>query len=142
WDMDARGAIFGLTRDTGKEHITKAALESLAFQTKDVIGAMEKDAGKQLTVLAVDGGACANNFLMQFQSDILGVAVDRPQVIESTALGAAYFAGIKAGFWTLNELSESRKSERLFVPNMDQEKRDRIYKGWGKAVTRTMNWID
>jgi len=82
------------------------------------------------------------NFLMQFQSDILGVTVDRPQVIESTALGAAYFAGIKAGFWTLNELSESRKSERLFVPNMDQEKRDRIYKGWGKAVTRTMNWID
>jgi glycerol kinase len=142
WDMYARGAIFGLTRDTNKNHITKAALESLAFQTKDVLAAMEKDLGSSLSSLAVDGGACANNYLMQFQADLLDVEVDRPKVIESTALGVAYLAGINKGVWTVDSLKETRESDRIFKPNMEAAKRDRLYKGWINAVKRTMNWLD
>jgi len=142
WDMYARGAIFGLTRDTNKKHITKAALESLAFQTKDVLTAMEKDLGRSLSSLAVDGGACANNYLMQFQADLLDVEVDRPKVIESTALGVAYLAGINKGIWTMDSLKETRESDRIFKPNMDVAKRHRLYKGWINAVKRTMNWLD
>lgn len=142
WDMYARGAIFGLTRDTGKDHLIKATLESLAYQTKDILNAMQEDAGLQLASLKVDGGACANNILMQFQADILGTEVERPEVIESTALGAAYLAGIQSGLWKKEEITKNRKIEKRFTPAMDAEKRNNLYKGWQKAVTRTMNWIE
>ena len=142
WDMYARGAIFGLTRDTGKDHIIKATLESLAFQTKDILMAMEEDAGVKLTSLKVDGGACANNILMQFQADILGTEVERPQVIESTAMGAAYLAGIQVGVWKKEEIIRARIVERRFTSGMDGKTRERLYAGWLKAVKRTMKWID
>jgi glycerol kinase len=142
WDMYARGAIFGLTRDTGKDHIIKATLESLAFQTKDVLNAMEEDAGVKLSILKVDGGACANNILMQFQSDILGAEVERPEVIESTALGAAYLAGIQIGLWKKDDIVKNRKVQKRFVPQMEKETREKLYNGWKKAVQRTMGWID
>jgi glycerol kinase len=140
WDMYARGAIFGLTRGTQKSHIIRATLESLAYQTKDVLGAMEKDAGTPLAVLRVDGGACANNLLMQFQADILGVSVERPKIIETTALGAAYLAGLACGFWTMEDLQNKWHLDRAFHPNMTDEARAKLYKGWQKAVERTMGW--
>ncbi|PCH65738.1 MAG: glycerol kinase [Bacteroidetes bacterium] len=140
WDMYARGAIFGLTRDTGREHIVKATLESLAYQTKDVLDAMQKDSGIQLKKLQVDGGACANDLLMQFQADILGGEVERPEVIESTALGAAYLAGISVGLWKKEEILSQRSVDELFIPNMDDNKREALYKGWQKAVKRVMKW--
>ncbi len=142
WDMYARGAIFGLTRDTGKDHIIKATLESLAYQTKDILNAMQDDAGLKLASLKVDGGACANNVLMQFQADILGTNVERPEVIESTALGAAYLAGIHNGFWKKENIIRNRKIQRLFKPAMELDTRERLYKGWQKAVSRTMHWVD
>ncbi len=142
WDMYARGAIFGLTRDTGKDHIVKATLESLAYQTKDVLTAMEEDAGIPLKTLRVDGGASANNMLMQFQSDILNTPVERPTVIESTATGAAYLAGIEAGLWKKEQITRNRKIERSFTPAMPEEERAKLYKGWKKAVERTMKWIE
>lgn len=140
WDMYARGAIFGLTRDTGKEHIIKATLESMAYQTRDVLEAMQDDAGISLSTLKVDGGACANNVLMQFQSDILGVRVERPEIIESTAMGAAFLAGIQVGLWKKEDIGANRKVERTFTPEMDEETRTRLYKGWLKAVDRTKGW--
>jgi glycerol kinase len=140
WDMYARGAIFGLTRDTGKEHLIKATLESLAYQTKDILNAMEEDAGIKLASLKVDGGACANNILMQFQSDILGTEVERPEVIESTAMGAAYLAAIQIGLWKKNDIIKNRKIEKSFKPAMEQSVRDKLYNGWKKAVKRTMGW--
>jgi len=142
WDMYARGAIFGLTRDTGKDHLIKATLESLAYQTKDILNAMQEDAGLKLASLKVDGGACANNILMQFQADILGTEVERPEVIESTALGAAYLAGIESGLWKKEEITKNRKVEKRFTPSMDDVKRTKLYKGWQKAVQRTIGWID
>ena len=140
WDMEARGAIFGLTRDSGKGQITKAALESIAFQTKDLISAMELDTNKNFSMLAVDGGASANNFLMQFQADILGASIQRAAIIESTALGVAYLAGLHVGLWSFSELEKSKKNSQVFEPAMGEEKRERLYKGWLKAVSRTMNW--
>jgi len=142
WDMYARGAIFGLTRDAGKDHIIKATLESLAYQTRDVLDAMEQDSGLKLSTLKVDGGACANDFLMQFQADILGAQVERPEVIESTALGVAYLAGIAAGLWKKEDIISNRKINRTFKPTIDEEKRASLYKGWQKAVKRTMGWVD
>lgn len=142
WDMYARGAIFGLTRDTGKDHIIKATLESMAYQTKDILNAMQEDAGLQLSTLKVDGGACANNVLMQFQADILGTKVERPEIIESTAMGAAYLAGIQIGLWKKEDLLKNRSVEKTFVPDMKEETRNRLYKGWKKAVERTKGWID
>ena len=142
WDMYARGAIFGLTRDTGKDHIIKATLESLAFQTKDILNAMQDDAGIKLASLKVDGGACANNMLMQFQADILGTEVERPEVIESTALGAAYLAGIQIGLWKKEDILNNRRIQKQFIPVMDEPTRSKLYKGWQKAVKRTMGWID
>lgn len=142
WDMYARGAIFGLTRDTGKDHIIKATLESLAYQTKDILNAMQEDSGVQLASLKVDGGASANNILMQFQSDILGTEVERPKVIESTAMGAAYLAGIQAGIWKKNDIVNNRVIDKKFHPEMDSEKRTRLYNGWKKAVERVMGWVD
>ncbi|PCJ87564.1 MAG: glycerol kinase [Flavobacteriales bacterium] len=140
WDMYARGAVFGLTRDTGREQITKATLESLAYQTKDVLDAMQNDSGIKLKKLQVDGGACANNLLMQFQSDILNVEVERPEIIESTAMGAAYLAGIASGLWKKEDIVANRKVDNLFLPEMDDSKRTRLYNGWQKAVKRSMKW--
>lgn len=142
WDMYARGAIFGLTRDTGKDHIIKATLESLAYQTKDILTAMQEDSGLKLASLKVDGGACANNILMQFQADILGTEVERPEVIESTALGAAYLAGIQMGIWKKEDITRTRKIQKRFVPAMDEAVRKTLYAGWQKAVKRTMGWLD
>lgn len=140
WDMYARGAIFGLTRDTGKAHLAKATLESLAYQTKDILNAMEEDSGVKLQSLKVDGGACANNYLMQFQADILGTEVHRPKVIESTAMGAAFLAGIQVGLWTQKDIDQSRPMDRIFKPTFDSDKRNRLYGKWQKAVNRTKGW--
>jgi glycerol kinase len=142
WDMYARGAIFGLTRDTGKDHIIKATLESLAYQTKDILEAMEQDANLKLGSLKVDGGACANNILMQFQADILQTEVERPEVIESTAMGAAYLAGIHVGIWKKSDIIRNRKIQRKFEPSMDASTREKLYKGWKKAVERSKGWVD
>jgi glycerol kinase len=142
WDMYARGAIFGLTRDSEKEHIIKATLESLAYQTKDILNAMQEDAGVKLAILKVDGGASANNMLMQFQADILGAEVERPKVIESTAMGAAYLAGIQAGLWKKSDIVSNRVIERKFNSTMETGVREKLYKGWKKAVERTMGWIE
>ena len=140
WDMYARGAIFGLTRGTTKAHIIRATLESLAYQTKDVLEAMEKDADVSLKGLRVDGGASANNLLMQFQADILGAPVERPKIIETTALGAAYLAGLATGFWKLVELQEKWQLDAAFEPEMSEKERDKLYNAWQKAVRRTMDW--
>ncbi|WP_394748305.1 glycerol kinase GlpK [Spongiimicrobium salis] len=140
WDMYARGAIFGLTRDTGKAHLAKATLESLAFQTKDILKAMEQDSGIRLKNLKVDGGACANNFLMQFQADILNTEVHRPQVIESTAMGAAFLAGITVGLWSQDDIGQNRPIDRIFQPTFEKTKRKRLYRTWKKAIKRTMEW--
>ncbi|WP_105616592.1 glycerol kinase GlpK [Vallitalea okinawensis] len=141
WDMYARGAIVGLTRGANRNHLIRASLESLAYQTKDVIGAMQEDSGIDLTTLKVDGGAVANNFLMQFQSDILGVPVERPEVIETTALGAAYLAGLAVGFWeSKQDVIDGWAIDRKFQPDMEEEKRAKLYKGWVKAVDRAKDW--
>lgn len=142
WDMYARGAIFGLTRDSEKEHIIKATLESLAYQTKDILNAMQEDAGVKLASLKVDGGASANNMLMQFQADILGADVERPKVIESTAMGAAYLAGIQTGLWKKADIVNNRVIEKKFKSTMEVSMRDKLYKGWKKAVERTMGWVE
>ncbi|WOK09745.1 glycerol kinase GlpK [Imperialibacter roseus] len=141
WDMYARGAIFGLTRDTGKSHLVKATLESMAYQTKDVLEAMQKDAGLSLKTLKVDGGATANNFLMQFQADILGANVERPSIIESTAMGAAFLAGIEVGLWSQKEIVKNREINRVFTPEMEEDDRKRLYNGWKSAVKRSMGWL-
>ncbi|GAB6153272.1 glycerol kinase GlpK [Desulfosporosinus burensis] len=141
WDMRARGAIVGLTRGTTKEHLIRATLDSLAYQTKDVLGAMEADSGIKLKALKVDGGAVANNLLMQFQADILGVSVDRPKIIETTALGAAFLAGLAVGFWkSKDELAMRWQLDRRFENSMDDAHRNKLYKGWKRAVTRSMDW--
>ncbi|WP_200903097.1 glycerol kinase GlpK [Desulfosporosinus acididurans] len=141
WNMRARGGIFGLTRGTTKSHIIRAALDSLAYQTKDVLGSMEADSGISLKSLKVDGGAVANNLLMQFQADILGTKVDRPEIIETTALGAAYLAGLAVGFWKSKEELASRwLLNQRFEPAIEAEKREKLYKGWLKAVERTKDW--
>ena len=142
WDMYARGAIVGLTRGTNRNHIIRATLESIAYQTKDVIEAMIEDSGINLTALKVDGGATSNNFLMQFQSDILNVNIERPEVTETTALGAAYLAGLAVGFWkSKGEISQYWSINRKFKPVMDEEKRNTLYKGWKKAVGRSKDWV-
>ncbi len=140
WDMYARGAIFGLTRGTTKAHLIRATLESLAFQTKDVLMAMEKDAKKPLRSLRVDGGACANNLLMQFQSDILKTPVERPAIIETTALGAAYLAGLAVGLWQKKDLKKNWELDRKFTPKMKEKDRKERYANWQKAVDRVKNW--
>ncbi len=142
WDMFARGAILGITRDTGRAEITKATLESLAFQVRDVLNAMIEDSGIDLTSLNVDGGACANDFLMQFQADVLNKPIDRPVCKESTALGAAFMAGIQAGIWNVKDLGGIRQSERVFEPQMTTEQVNSKVKKWHKAVDRVKNWID
>ena len=141
WDMYARGTIVGLTRGAKKEHIIRAALESIAYQSLDVIKAMEEDSNISLKELKVDGGASANNFLMQFQSDILGVEVERPVVIETTALGAAYLAGLAVGYWKdKEEIAQNRRTDRKFTPQKSSEERDKLIKNWHKAVKRSLAW--
>ena len=142
WDMYSRGAIFGLTRDTGKDHIIKATLESLAFQTRDIIDVMQKDSNINLSSLKVDGGACMNNYLMQFQSDILGSKVIRPDIIETTAMGAGYLAGINSGIWDEEKIKSLQKIDKTFSPQIEKNKRTKIYSGWKKAVKRTFNWLE
>ncbi len=141
WDMYARGAILGLTRGVKREHIVRATLESIAYQTKDVIRAMEEDSKIKLNRLKVDGGASANNFLMQFQSDILGVPVDRPKIAETTAQGAAYLAGLAVGFWKdKEEIKNKWELNKTFDVNMDSDKREKLYSKWLKAVERSKDW--
>lgn len=141
WDMYARGALVGLTRGTNRNHVVRATLEALAYQTRDVIQAMEEDSGLDLRRLKVDGGATVNNFLMQFQSDILGRDVVRPMVTETTALGAAYLAGLAVGFWKdVDVLKEQFAIDRVFEPKITEEERNQLHKGWQKAVKRTMMW--
>jgi glycerol kinase len=142
WDMYARGAIFGITRDTGVEHMVKATLESLAYQTRDVLEAMEQDSGMETKSLKVDGGASANDYLMQFQSDINNVSVERPEVIETTAMGAAYLAGIKLGIWSPSDITARRKVDKEFTPQMDENLRKQLYAGWKKAVARSRGWLE
>jgi len=142
WDMYSRGAIFGLTRDTGKDHIVKATLESLAYQSKDVLDAMQKDSGIKLKKLQVDGGACANDYLMQFQADLLDVEIERPDLIESTAIGAAYLAAYAIGLWSLDEITEKRKVAKVFSSLKDDTWRNSKSARWDEAVKRTMNWVE
>lgn len=138
WDSDARGAVFGLTRGTEKAHLIRATLESLAYQTKDMVDAMMKDANIPLKSLRVDGGAVANNFLMQFQSDMLAVPVERPVIQETTALGAAYLAGLAVGFWdSKTEIQAQWKNDRTFTSDITADARDERYAGWKKAVEAT-----
>ncbi|MCH2190438.1 MAG: glycerol kinase GlpK [Gammaproteobacteria bacterium] len=142
WDMYARGAIFGLTRDSGKPEIAKATLQSLAYQIFDVLKAMENDSGIELSQLNVDGGAIANNFLAQFQADVLQKPVTRPTVLESTALGAAYLAGLKVGYWQMDDLTKVREIEREFKPKLDTDTIERLLRRWHKAVERSKQWVD
>ena len=142
WDMYSRGAIFGLTRDTGVDHIIKATLESLAYQTKDIIDVMEKDSGIKLKSLKVDGGACMNNYLMQFQSDLLDCEVLRPEIIETTAMGAGYLAGLQSNIWDKDQIIKNQKIDRSFIPTINDSEREKMYRGWKKAVNRTFNWIE
>ncbi|MBU5439265.1 glycerol kinase GlpK [Tissierella sp. MSJ-40] len=141
WDMYARGTVVGLTRGSNRNHIIRAALESIAYQTRDVLEAMQEDSGIKLQSLKVDGGAVANNFLMQFQSNILSVDVDRPEIIETTALGAAYLAGLAVGFWKdKQEISDKWRIETRFKPIMEEEEKEKLYRGWKRAVKRSLDW--
>ena len=143
WDAYARGTIVGLTRGVNSNHIIRATLEGIAYQTRDVLDAMQADSGIKLANLRVDGGAVANNFLMQFQSDVLNTEVHRPQVTEVTALGAAYLAGLAVGFWeSIDELQDKAVLDRTFEPHHDEEKRNRRYKGWKRAVKCAQTWSE
>jgi glycerol kinase len=141
WDMYARGTLVGLTRGANRGHIARAALESLCYQTRDVFECMMQDSGRRLDELKVDGGAIGNDLLMQFQSDILGVPVSRPEVIETTALGAAYLAGLAVGYWEdFDEISSNWREQARFAPHMGKEERERLYSHWKRAVERAKGW--
>ena len=143
WRTDARGVIVGLTRYINKGHLARAALEATAYQTRQVLDAMEDDSGVKLSSLKVDGGMVGNQLLMQFQSDILGVPVIRPKVVETTALGAAYAAGLATGFWSsINDLRSNWQVSQSWQPRMDAKQREQLYNGWLKAVERTFNWVE
>lgn len=142
WDMYARGTIQGLTRGTTKAHIIRATLESLAYQTKDVLDIMAEESGIPLETLRVDGGAASNNFLMQFQADVLATPVERPKVIETTALGAAYLAGLAVGIWTKKEIASQWQVDSRFLPDQGNENLSKLYEGWKKAVARSLHWIE
>ena len=140
WDPDARGAIFGLTRDSGVDHVVRAALESVAYQTRDLMEAMANDGGSTPKDIRVDGGMVANDWLCQFLADMLGVSVERPVVTETTALGSAYLAGLEVGVYdSLEAVKKGWNRDRLFEPQMDAAKRDRLYAGWQDAVRRTLS---
>jgi glycerol kinase len=141
WDMYARGTLIGITRGTGREHICRAAEEAIAYQTRDVIDAMIADSKVQLGSLRVDGGATKSDFLMQFQADILGIPVEKPEVTEMAALGAAYLAGLGVGFWeSLEDLDRHWKIDRIYEPKMPEDKREELYAGWKEAVKRSLGW--
>ena len=141
WDMYARGSIFGLTRGSNKNHIIRAALESIAYQVKDLINAMEEDAGCKINTLKVDGGASKNKLLMQFQADITNIEVCKPIMTETTALGAAYLAGLAVGYFSnLEEIAENSYVGEKYEPNMEPENRENLYNGWKKAVSRAQYW--
>ena len=142
WDPYARGAVVGITRGTSVPHVVRAALESMAYQTRDLVESMEHDCGESINCVRVDGGAASNNFLMQFQADILGIAIERPAVTEMAALGAAYLAGLGVGFWEdQTELANNWRLDRRFEPHMGADRREELYAGWKKAVTRSLKWI-
>ena len=141
WDMYARGTIVGLTRGANRAHLVRATLEAIAYQTRDVLQAMQDDSGITLKSLKVDGGAVANDFLMQFQADILGVPVERPRITETTAMGAAFLAGLAVGFWPDRAaIAATWQVDRRFVPTLDSARRDALYRGWRRAVERARNW--
>lgn len=143
WDPYARGTIMGLTRGTNRNHIVRATLEAIAYQSRDVLEAMQQDSGIELAQLRVDGGAANNAFLMQFQADMLNTPVICPEVTETTAAGAAYLVGLAVGFWSnIDELKQRVSVDRKYTPTMDEEKRSTLYKGWKKAVSRSQHWID
>jgi len=143
WDMDARGTIIGLTQNTKREHIVRATLESICYQTKDVIEAMRRDYGIRLKTLKVDGGASKNNFLMQLQSDILGIPCVRPSIMEATALGSAYCAGLASGFWSgLDEIKKIWAIDKTFEPKWPEDRRETGYRDWTRAVKRALKWIE
>jgi len=141
WDEQARGVLVGITRGTGRAQLIRATLESIAYQTRDVVECLERDANLSLETLRVDGGACQNDFLMQFQADVLGVPIERPPVLEVTALGAGVLAGLATGFWEdADQLLSGRQGTRLFEPSMSRERRDELYAGWKRAVERSRSW--
>ena len=143
WRSDARGAIVGLSRFNTNAHLARATLESICYQSRDVADAMEKDSGVKLEVLKVDGGVTANDLCMQIQADVLGVPVSRPVVAETTALGAAYAAGLATGFWqTPEELRKNWNESKRWEPQWSEEQREEGYRGWRKAVTRTLDWVE
>jgi glycerol kinase len=143
WNQYARGTIFGLTRGSSQAHISRAAVDSIAYQVYDVLKAMEADSGIQIRELRVDGGATVNDFLMQFQSDILQLKVIRPRITETTALGAAYLAGLAVGYWkNIDEIQEQWQVDRSFSPAMDEEKRNDLLKGWQRAVKASIAWAE
>jgi glycerol kinase len=142
WDPYARGTVVGITRGTTRAHLARAALEAIAYQSRDVLDTMKRESGVPLTTLRVDGGAAANDFLCQFQADILGVEVLRPSVTETTGLGAAYLAGVGAGLWKSRDLSRHWKLERRFTPAMPSAAREAAYAGWRRAVERARGWIE
>ncbi len=143
WDMYARGTIVGLTRGVKKAHICRAALEGIAYEVRDVLDTMVSDSGTPIKTLNVDGGACVSDVMLQFQADILNAKVSRPKNVETTALGAAYLAGLATGFWkSKDEILSSRETDKVFEPEMSDEKREQLYKGWKKAVERTKNWAE
>ena len=141
WRSDARGVIAGLTRFATKAHLARAALEATAYQTREVLEAMQQDCGFHLEALKVDGGMVFNDLLMQFQADQLGVPVIRPAITETTALGAAYAAGLAVGFWTEAEIRTHAKEDRRWLPQSDAASRERLYRGWKKAVERSLGWV-
>ena len=141
WDQYARGTIVGITRGVNKYHIIRATLESIAYQVNDVLEAMKADSGIQLASLKVDGGASANNFLMQTQSDIINAPVNRPRCVETTAMGAAYLAGLAVGYWKdKKDVKRNWKIDQIFLPSIDEEKRQKKIKGWNKAVKYAYGW--
>jgi glycerol kinase len=142
WDQYARGMMIGLSRGTDRAHIARAALEGIAFQTMDVLNAMQLDTNINIRQLRVDGGACANNLMMQFQADILNSAVIRPRIIETTAMGAAYLAGLATGFWgNIDELKKQWQLDRRFDPSMDAQTAGKMKSEWADAVNRAKSWI-
>jgi glycerol kinase len=143
WDPRARGIIVGLTRSSSVAHVARAAVEAMAYQTRDVLEVMQQESHLPLTALKVDGGAAANAMLLQFQADLLNAPVRRPVVSETTALGAAYLAGLAVGYWDgLEDVRRNWALDREFTPAMDEERRERLYRGWRKAVERSLNWAD
>jgi len=143
WDPRARGVIVGLTRNTNIAHVARAAVDAMAYQTRDVLEAMQSESKLPLTTLKVDGGAAANAMLLQFQADLLNVTVRRPVVAETTALGAAYLAGLAVGYWDgLDDVTKNWALDREFRPSMDAALREKLYAGWTKAVSRSLNWAD